>query len=188
MKSLLTILFSILALSFQTDKGCPVNGDSKNKDHQQMDLLKNRTTKSTTVTPIKITKFLAPGNDRTRFASSTYASVVGYIYDVKYGGAETCNCHAKDKSQLDIHIELTENLTKSPEPAFIIAEVTRLSRDTMTYEWIRSLRGKKVELQGWLFFDEEHDQNAVNTNPNGTNLWRTTCWEIHPCQSIRVIK
>ena len=175
----------IACLSFVQINQCPQKGDSPKVDHQQMDLLKNRTTTSTnTNKSITLEKILQPGDDTKRFSENDYVDLIGYVYDVKWGGSETCNCHSKDKSQLDIHIELVSTLTGASNEKAMVVEISRYSKGSYTYESVRALRGKKVEIKGWMFFDEEHKQNAVNTRPNGTNLWRATCWEVHPCQYI----
>jgi hypothetical protein len=39
-------------------------------------------------------------------------------------------------------------------------------------------------VTGWLFYDSMHEGIAANTNPNGKNIWRATCEEIHPVSGI----
>ncbi len=143
------------------------------------------------MTKISLDSILRPGDDTKRFSENTYVDLEGYVYDVKYGGAETCNCHTTDKTQLDIHIEIVKDLSDTPGRKRMIVEINRFTREkdkSLDYASVRSLRGKKVELSGWLFFDEEHKQNAANTMPNGTNVWRATAWEVHPCMYIKEIK
>ena len=187
MKLLFTTLLSIFVLfSLTTNQDCPQSGDSKDPDHQQMDLLKNRTTTSKkTNKSVTLEKILQGGDDTDRFKSTDYVQITGYVYDVKWGGSETCNCHATDKSNLDIHIELVKDLNNASNQKAMVIEITRYSKGTYTYDQIKALKGKKVQVKGWMFFDEEHTQNAINTNPNGTFLWRATCWEVHPCQLIK---
>ena len=188
MKIIFVLITIVFSLWFTTTGDCPQKGDSTKADHQQMDLLKNRITTSTNINKnITLEKILKPGNDTSRFSNNDYTDITGYVYEVKWGGAETCNCHSKDKSQLDIHIELVSSLTGASNEKAMVVEITRYSKGSYTYEQIRAFRGKKVEIKGWMFFDEEHEQNAVNTRPNGTNLWRATCWEIHPCQFIKEV-
>ena len=190
MKKILLIISLIgLTHSFSQVKDCPPWGDSRNLKHQKSDLLKNRTDLPKKINrKVTLKKILTPGNDTARFSNNDYAVLVGYVHDVKWGGSETCNCHAKDKSQRDIHIELVSNLKNASNETAMVVEITRYSRGEYTYEQIKKLKGKKVEVRGWLFFDREHVQNAQNTRPGGTNVWRATCWEIHPCQSIREVE
>jgi len=49
------------------------------------------------------------------------------------------------------------------------------------------IKGKWVEISGWLLFDIMHVGEAENTNPGNPKNWRATCWEIHPISSIRIV-
>jgi hypothetical protein len=42
-------------------------------------------------------------------------------------------------------------------------------------------------ITGWLLYDLIHEGNAANTNPNGSQIWRATCEEIHPITGIKVV-
>jgi hypothetical protein len=56
---------------------------------------------------------------------------------------------------------------------------------------VRGINGKWVEFTGWLTFDFMHTDGAANTNPDPTpnqDIWRVTCWEIHPVTSFRVLE
>ena len=191
MKKLFAIIGILALISFvyiDGGKPCGIKGDGKNKRMQYNDSLKNRSLGATNIDlSITLDAMLASGDDTHRFSSSTFVTVEGYIVKAMYGGAETCECHSKNKDTLDIHIELspTPELSKS---SMVIVEVTRYTKNSsMNYEQILKMRGHKVRVSGYLFFDEEHKQNAYNTNPTGTNLWRSTCWEVHPVTSIQVI-
>jgi hypothetical protein len=183
------ILLSLSQLSFFSQ--CPPKGDNLKPKFQYLDSLKNRTSSSNTITPISLDSILKPGDDTKRFNSSQYVSIIGYVFEVKLGGSETCNCRTKDKSQFDIHIEIVKDLNDAAGNKRMIVEINRYARandKSLDYALIHSLKGKKVEVQGLLFFDDEHKQNAQNTRPDGTNIWRATCWEVHPCLSIKEIK
>ena len=186
------IIFLTFFLFFAGDNTkCPTKGDSPQQKLQDLDTLKNRTIGSTKVVPLSLTDVLKPGDDTKRFTSNTYVKITGYVMLIKYGGAETCNCHSKDKTQLDIHIELVLDIKNPAATQAMVVEVNRYTRakdKNMDVDVIKKLKGKKVEVQGWLFFDEEHKHNAVNTNPKGTFLWRATCWEVHPCLSIKEVE
>ena len=199
MKKILLFLLIILS-NLVIAQICPPKGDKDNAKFMALDVLKNRNVAGTVDNTVTLEKMLTRGDDTKRFTSSQYVKVTGYVILVKYGGAETCNCHNKkfnpktgkfdgdtftDKSQFDIHIELAENPGDKSTQANIV-EINRYTqRDNplLTFANIKKMVGKKVEVQGFLFFDEEHHQNAVNTSLKG-NLWRATCWEIHPCMSI----
>lgn len=182
----------ILCLSFLQDgPKCPAKGDSPKVKLQTLDTLKNRNEVSNIVSDISLNDILKSGDDTKRFSDTSYVTIIGYVYDVKYGGAETCNCHTQDKSQLDIHIEIVKDLNDAAGSKRMIVEINRFVRSSklmMDYPTVKLLKGKKVEISGWMFFDEEHKQNAINTSPKGTNVWRATCWEVHPCMSIHAIQ
>lgn len=188
-KKIAILLLSLIQLSSFAQ--CPPKGDNAKPKFQTLDTLKNRTKPSSKTTTITLESIMKPGDDTKRFNTNQYVSITGYVFEVKYGGAETCNCHTKDKTQLDIHIELVQDLKNSDGTKRMIVEInryTRASNPKMDYNIVHSLKGKKVEIQGWLFFDEEHKQNAINTSPQGTNVWRATCWEVHPCLLIQEVK
>lgn len=187
----LPLFISTMSLIILFSLDCPVGGGSNNLKHQHNDSLKNRNFVGKKALRLSIDSLLKRGSDETRFTSNNWVEVVGIVYDVKYGGSETCNCNSEDKSDLDIHIELIRDYQSTKKNQRVIAEINRFTRSadkSMTYDYVKSLKGKKVAVRGWLFFDAEHKHNAYNTRPDGTNIWRATCWEVHPCMSIKVVK
>jgi len=40
---------------------------------------------------------------------------------------------------------------------------------------------------GWMFFDDEHDDEAENTAPTASNKWRATACEVHPVTAIETV-
>jgi hypothetical protein len=193
---------------------CPPQGDTSQARIAALNVLKNRTADITEVDPaITIEAILEPGDDTNRFSTDHAATITGYIAEVKPGGYEDCNCHAKDLAHRDTHIALVSdkeytipNLIKITtvdkfgkkhvteknlnEKFFVIVEVSPHTRglpgtDIVT---LRSWLHKKVSVTGWIFFDSEHVQNAENTNPGGPDNWRATCVEIHPVRSVALIE
>jgi hypothetical protein len=193
-----TIVFAIallffLVTSFQNTNSCPVKGDGKSIKDQTADSLKNRPLPNVfNSQQTEIDDFLKLPTDNKAIPLQTkLISMTGYIFDAKWGGQESCECHVKDKSFFDIHIEIVKDLNAADKTKRIICEVTRYSRlsnSNLTYDYIKSLIGKKVKISGYLFYDEEHKQNAANTSKSQTNVWRSTCWEIHPVFNIEEIK
>ena len=181
------------------DPGCPLEGDAKNPRVQALNLLKNRTTvpgPTDLDTAITVGRLVAPGDDRSRFSPSTAVRVSGYVADVKVGGVETVNCKAKDPDARDTHIELTLEPMSEDEAKHLIVEVTPRWRaivaargeDWRTNALRRDLKGRWVEVTGWLLYDEEHEANAANTHRGNANVWRATVWEVHPITNIRVLE
>ena len=123
------------------------------------------------------------------------ARIKGYVYEVKSGGIETCNCKEREELDKDTHIELVADPMQTGKLQRMIVEITPRMRDIMEHkgvdwstEGLRDrLLGRWVEVEGWLLFDDEHEMNAENTNPGHPRNWRATAWEIHPITSIKVI-
>ncbi len=184
------IAILIIFAFFAGTKPCATKGDSTKVKLQALDTLKNRNRISTTIENISLSDVLKSGDDEQRFNSNQYVTLQGFVFDVKHGQAETCNCHTTDATQKDIHIEIVQDLSNSGGTKRMVVEVNRYTiaqYPDMNYENIHKLIGKNIRFSGWLFFDEEHKQNAFNTSPTGTDLWRATCWEVHPCMNIKVI-
>ena len=117
---------------------------------------------------------------------------MGYVYEVKNGGAETCNC--KDPNVKDTHIEILLDPMQNEKMYRVVAEITPRMRKLMLAKGIdwstKTLRdkilGRWVKFEGWLFFDEEHANAAENTAPGRERNWRATAWEIHPITNMEV--
>lgn len=180
------LLFIIITTSFvQKTPPCSIYGDNKRPAMQYADSLKNRKQSFLTrATLIDIETFFKPGENEKRFNSSSYVSVTGYIILVKRGGSETCNCHSKSKSDLDTHIEIATKQNATGKEC-IVCEINRFNTDTtLTYKNIQKLKGKQVIITGYLFYDAEHKQNSQNSCTKCTDVWRGSCWEIHPVCKI----
>src|ERR1700723_1884897 len=87
--------------------GCGVEGDARSPGVQALNRLKNRYTAPQQFDPaITLAAMLAPGRDTGRWKSKQGAEIIGYVSDVKGGGIESTNCHARAAEQRDTHIEL----------------------------------------------------------------------------------
>lgn len=163
---------------------CPVEGQGRNAKEKTLNTQKNRDIVLLKPTIVSLNSILKSGNDENRFTTNMYIETEGYLILKKMGGKESCNCHG-DKTSWDIHLEISLNPTDKGNQS-MICEITPkyLGRDSIDF---KSMIGKKVTIKGYLFFDLEHKQNATNTNPTGTNLWRGTCWEVHPVCEIKLI-
>ena len=166
---------------------CPPEGDSPKEKFQELDKLKNRTEKKSYIDEnIDVNSFLCSCPDQKKFSNTMYVTVTGYMVGLKYGGAETCECHSKEKTDEDFHIEIAVNAGETDKSKMVVCEMTRETRSILFAD-LKKYIGHKVKIEGYLFFDEEHWQNSVNTNPTGTDLWRATAWEVHPVFSVVVI-
>lgn len=180
-------LILLLLLPLFSIGQCSIYGDKPIQKFQVLDSLKNRNITAIIDNSVTLQKILLfNGDDTKKYNSSQYVSIKGYVVLVKWGGSETCNCHSKNKEDLDIHIELSLNETDKGSKAMVVEinRYTRKSHPELNIENIKKLIGKQVTVEGFMFLDDEHLQNAVTTNPKGTNLWRYTCWEVHPVMKI----
>lgn len=150
------------------------------------------------------------------------AEIDGYIWYVKPGGQESCNCKTTHPEFFDTHIyvsstpngpkgasrtytpdsracvveaQLTPEDRRLWEQQSIIVEVTPRIRkilseqgiDWTTTTLVKNLTGQRVHISGWLFCDKEHKASSKVDNPNGKDLWRASCWEIHPVTRIEIL-
>ena len=187
-------------------KPCPLRGSAplKSKKKANENVLKNRWNAPTaadfdnTVTTAALVK---PGNDRTRWSAKRAARIRGYVAVVALGTRdESCNCGAKAAIDTDTHIAIVaDKSTAQDKRTYVILEITPRLRENLAaqvpaIDWSTDslkgrLPGKRVEFEGWLFFDAAHTGEATNTHPNDPNHanWRATCWEIHPVTALQVL-
>ena len=194
-----TVLFVSPASGQEVYLGCRMEGDAKSASVQDLNRLKNRyhaPAPEDFDRSAALLVMLAPGSDENRWQDTKAAEVIGYVHDVKVGGVESCNCHAKDPLYRDTHIELVLDPMKAGGSQRLIVEVTPRWRhmmqekgvDWMTRGLRKALLGRWVKVQGWLFFDSEHKNTSENTNPGRERNWRATAWEIHPVTSIEIVQ
>jgi len=179
--------------------GCPPEGNPSPKGPSYQALLlvneaKNRMRAplAADIHPLELSAIMASGDDRARWSNSMAVEVEGYVVGDTTGPAETCNCKNPDKSYHDTHIELTQGPDDNELP--MIVEVTpewrgymgQAGRDWSTDALRPRIEGHRVRVRGWMLLDSEHLNAADNTNPEGSNLWRKTAWEIHPVTGIDV--
>jgi len=178
--------------------GCDMDGSAKTANLKKLNQLKNRYTLPTDsqINPaITLSALLAPGDDKTRWNSTSGAEVTGFVLDVTPGGGETCNCGKTDVAHIDAHIELVLNSTDTARTQSVVVEVTPRLRaimgasgtDWSTKTLKKQFRQKWVKVRGWMTFDTQHSGVAENTNPGGASNWRATAWELHPVTDIQVV-
>jgi hypothetical protein len=178
--------------------GCPPEGDAKPDSVKALNILKNRVIPPRDQdfdTSVTLSAFLQPGDDEERWDEAKGGVLVGLVYDAKVGGIETTNCKATDAADRDTHIELVLSQARDGPTERVIVEVTPRWRDKMQSQGVdwstaalkEKLKGKWVRVKGWLLFDQEHVNQAENTNPGNDRNWRATVWEIHPITQIDVL-
>jgi hypothetical protein len=138
---------------------------------------------------VTLENMLLPGDDHDRWSSSNAASVEGFVVDVQPGGIELSNCFTL--TDRDAHIDLALDV-KAPAIRRVIVEVTPASRAWARahgWDWSsgalrRDLVGKQCRFDGWLLWDQSHEDQAENSRPGYYGNWRATAWEIHPVTAI----
>jgi hypothetical protein len=95
---------------------------------------------------------LAPGRDTGRWKVKQGAEIVGYVSDVKVGGIESTNCHARAAQQRDTHIELVLDPMASSPTQRVVVEVTPRWRAIMAAQGVdSSTRALRDRLLGrWM--------------------------------------
>lgn len=177
---------------------CDVHGSAKAGSRAYyINALKNRYTfpRSTDFDKSITFPALIQSADPNQFSTDKAVRLQGYVFNVKVGGVESCNCKTKDPAFRDTHIELTPDETHTGPQYRLIAEVTPRLRAMMAnkgQDWStdglrEKLKGHYVAITGWLLYDAEHESGAAANDPNdaiGAQNWRATCWEIHPITAI----
>lgn len=184
-------------------KPCGMHGSSKSGTPEyDLNPFKNRYKEPTNADidkTITLQRLASRTSTVTAFKMTQAVDVTGYVFDVKPGGVESCNCHADNPNLRDTHIEITLSPSKTGPGYRVIAEVTPRIRQMMkkkgidwsTHALDETMKGKKVRIKGWLLYDKEHDKEAFANDPNdsmGKKNWRATCWEIHPITYLEIIQ
>ena len=176
--------------------GCGMHGSATTARLKALNQFKNRYTvpqDNQIDSSITLSAMLSPGDDKSRWSSTSGAEVTGFVLDMKPGGGETCNCGKTDLAHLDSHIELVLHSADSAGTQTVVVEVTprlRAIKGANGTDWsTKTLRTqflhKWVKVRGWMTFDSQHANAAENTNPGGAHNWRATAWEIHPVTDIQ---
>jgi len=178
--------------------GCGLEGNAQYPNRRALNRLKNRIAAPTAaeIDPaITLAAMLAPGDDATRWRPDQGARITGYVVAVKVGAKETVNCGASGIANADAHIELALDDASTGKTQLVIVETTprwRWFLEEQGTDWATAtlrtqLVGRCATFTGWMFFDDEHDDEAQNTAPNASDKWRATAWEVHPVTAIQVV-
>ena len=146
---------------------------------------------------VTLAAMLAPGHDVRRFDQRKAAAITGFVIDVKVGGITSANFRARGIDERDTVIAISSAKDAPPNRRVILVVTPRLRAQMKVdgVDWSTEalrdpdtgIKGRRVEVAGWLLFDTAHINQAENTNPGNPTNWRATCWEIHPVTRIRVL-
>jgi Avidin family len=176
---------------------CPYEGKAKNGNPPAaklvaINLLKNRTNEpaGSDLNPaVTLSGMLNSKDDPNIFDEQQGATISGVLFDVRAEKGESCNCYSTDPNDWDYHIYIGNANAKTIFDCAVV-EMTPYSRSIhpeWTLSYVKSLKGKQVQVTGWLLFDFEHTGQSYETNPNTAARNRHTVWEIHPVTTLSAI-
>jgi hypothetical protein len=138
----------------------------------------------------------------TSLGEGEVASLTGFLYYAKDGGAESSNCLLKGPDNIDFHIGIGSDAgvaarAKAKKPGLspedrsqaVIVEMTPHWRAKYEPGWnlalVQKAVGRQVYVVGQLLADNEHDDAKddcayAGAGGHGPNCWRGTVWELHP--------
>jgi hypothetical protein len=174
---------------------CGLEGSAKRKNDKGFNRLKNRylfPRQSDIDVTFNWSKIQEDSDDRRKFNARRAAILRGYVVSVSMSHPESCNCNSKEPDYRDTHIVLApDKNSKEDKSQHVIVEVTpriRLLMQQDGQDWsqkaLKKLRGKTIEVEGWLFYDYNHGDKSAQIRQNSDNITRATAWEIHPVTRI----
>jgi hypothetical protein len=180
------------------DTPCGLEGSAKRLNDKQLNRLKNRYAAPTAAqidANFNWTTLAEFEDDRDKFSSEKGAILRGYVLRVSMSAAETCNCNSKTPDFRDTHIIITPDATQTGVLNQVVIEITPRMRAIMaakgvdwSQEALKKLRGKYIEVEGWLFYDYNHGNQSAKIRQKTKGVTRSTAWEIHPITRFSLIK
>ena len=187
----------ILGLAFVIlDRYCPASGLPLTAARRTEHLLKNRTALPRTEdfdSRVTLAAMLEPGDDENRWSDARAARIEGFVVAVGKAGIELANCYSPCRRDIHINVALRSD---APANEQVIVEITPSFQRWATAnggDWSaetleRTLVGKWVRFEGWLYYDSEHAKESAHTFKEGEDLWRATAWEIHPVTEVEIVR
>jgi len=190
------LLASSAALFAQSGGSCPPQGSATKAKAKKLNELRARVDEPSDDDyddTVDVSALIAPGEDSQRFSSDTAVEITAFVVDVHDGGMTSANCFSPDPADHDTILELSPGSGVSDASHRLMAVITPRWRRIMAKNQIdwstRSIRAqyvqKYVSIRGWLLFNSDAANQAVNTAPlAGVSITRATAWEIHPLTGI----
>jgi len=184
---LILLLSSVIKVSMAQ---CPNYGSATDPDYQALNKGKNKSVKipeTWTIQPLPLNMLInsTKKNDANLYQNGAYVYTDGYLISAEEEGPESCNCNkaikAKKNGDVHIYLGLAPNAVNKK---CIIVEITPAYKKVHPDYAEALVKNKKVRVEGLLLFDFDHKGNTVNTCQSCGNVWRKTCWEIHPVTKI----
>jgi hypothetical protein len=178
-------------------KSCGLEGSASRVNDKQFNRLKNRSIAPTAaqINPnFNWTTLSEMADDRDKFSNTNGVILRGYVLRVSMSAAETCNCNSKTPEFRDTHIVITPDATQTGVLNQVVIEITPRMRGIMkargidwSQEALRKLRGKNIEVEGWLFYDYNHGNQSAKVRQKTKGVTRSTAWEIHPITRLTIL-
>ncbi len=169
---------------------CPKWGDATTPEKKQLNIFKNasvRVSASRTPEDLPLNKLITSRKrkDKGLFMDGAYVITEGWLVSFEEEGPESCNCQkaTKKKKNGDVHmyVGLKKNAAKKD---CIVVEITpEFKKKNPDYATLLE-ENTKIRITGFLLYDFLHENAATNSCSACTNVWRRTCWEIHPVTEI----
>jgi hypothetical protein len=182
----------LLSANFCASAQCPPWGsEPKGSPLGNLNTAKNRSIARPARRPVELSlsDILGKlhGPDAKRYTNGQYVTISGIITDVVEKGPESSNCNMAKKGSGDTHIYLGLDVNDDKEDCMIV-EITPAYK-ARHRDYAKNLnKGTHVKISGYMLYDFEHKGNAKNTAKTEKDVWRKTCWEIHPVTDVREIK
>jgi hypothetical protein len=184
-----------------SNKNCGIEGTAQNRDDKEANRLKNRwiMPKNKDFDSNFTWNILFEEGDENpkKYSPNNAARIMGYVAYISKSGKETCNCGYKEPEFHDYHINLVADTSYYKDKTqHLIVEITPRLRAIMKAQGVdwnlnalkKKIYHKRIEVEGWLFYDWEHGDKAYLRTGDTTKSWRATCWEIHPVTSLKVLE
>jgi len=168
---LLLLVFITLTNFLQTEENCPAYGDATSEKVRALNMLKNRSVSSPVSfnTDVTLNEMFNSGDDPTKFSQEDGATVEGYLFNAKQEKGESCNCHTTDIDKQDIHIYISPHEHPTGIADCLVVEITAKDKalhPEWTAAYIKTMKGHKISVTGYLLFDFEHTHQSYGTNPD----------------------
>lgn len=184
---ILSLTASFLSLYAGT---CPLAGDATDDRRKATNIKKNREAAPGAAdfdSMVSMSKMLNSQDLATAFDENKAGTITGYLFSAKAEGPESCNCHATDAADHDIHIYIAPSKTTSSISECVVVEITpwvKKVHPEWTLAYLLSLKGHRVTIGGWLLYDWEHLGQSTAGHPDADHNVRGTVWEVHPITNI----
>ena len=187
---LCVIIFGFLISTAQSP--CPNYGDASGDPAKAtFNKKKNRIIRTSGAPEFLPLRNLLPTRQRSDFNlywEGAYVYTEGILTSAEEQGPESCNCkqarEAAKNGDVHMFLSLVDN---APKKNSLVVEITPAFKKK--YPDYKSLltKHKKVRVYGFLFYDYEHEDVAFTTCKHCNNIWRKSCWEIHPITKIELV-